>query len=107
MKMQKSVIFVEENFKINMWKKKNYCKVRYHWHYTGEYRGATHSICTVKYRVPKKVPIIFYNGINHDDHFIIKELVDQFKKQFTYLAENNEKNITFDIPIKKGSYKNQ
>ena len=107
MKMQKSVIFVEENFKINMWKKKNYCKVRYHCHYTGEYRGATNSICTVKYRVPEKVPIIFYNGINHDDHFIIKELVDQFKKQFTYLAENNEKNITFDIPIKKGSYKNQ
>ena len=43
-------------------KGKKYCKVRDHCHYTEEYRGVVHSICTVKYSVPKKVPIVFHNG---------------------------------------------
>ena len=42
------------------------------YHYTGEYRGAEHSICNSKYSVPRKNPIVFYNGSNYDYHFIIK-----------------------------------
>ena len=38
--------------------KKN-CKVRYHCDYTGEYRGAAHSICNLKYSVTKKIPRAF------------------------------------------------
>ena len=38
---------------------KKYRKVRNHCHYTEEYRGAVHSICNLKYIVPKKVPIVF------------------------------------------------
>ena len=59
---------------------KRYCKVRDHCCYTGEYRGAAHSICNLKYSVPKKVPVVFHNGSNYDYHFIIKELVEEFKK---------------------------
>ena len=33
-------------------KDKKYCKVRDH--YTGEYRGIAHSICNLKYSVPKR-----------------------------------------------------
>ena len=29
---------------------------------------------------------------------IIKESVEEFKRQFTYLGENNEKCITFTVP---------
>ena len=36
-----------------------------------------------------------------DYHFIIKELTEEFKKQFTSLEENTEKYITFAVPIKK------
>ena len=36
------------------------------------YRGAVHRICNLKYRVPKKIRIVFHNGSNYDYHFIIK-----------------------------------
>ena len=45
-------------------KDKKYCKARHHCHYTGEYRGPAHSICNLKYSVPKKFPIVFHNGSN-------------------------------------------
>ena len=70
-KIQK-VIFVNKNFKINVRKIKKYCKVRYHFPYTGKYRSATHSICNLKYSAPKKFLIAFHNGSNYDYHFIIK-----------------------------------
>ena len=49
----------------------------------------------------KKIPIVFHNGSNYDYHFIIKELAEEFKKQFTCLGENTEKYITFTVPIEK------
>ena len=49
----------------------------------------------------KKIPIVFHNGSNYDYHFIIKELAEEFKKQFTCLEENTEKYITFTISIEK------
>ena len=55
MKMHKSVIFVNKNLKINVWKKKKYRKVRDRCYYTGEYRGAAHDICNLKYSVPRKI----------------------------------------------------
>ena len=67
----------------------------------GEYGSAAHSICNLKYSVPKNIPVVFHNGSNYDYHFIIKELVDEFKKQFTCLGENTEKYITFTVPIEK------
>ena len=65
MKMEKFVIFVIKNLKINIWKIKKYHKVTDHCHYVGEYRGAAHSICSLKYSVPKKIPIVFHNGPNY------------------------------------------
>ena len=43
----------------------------------------------------------FHNEFNYDYHFIIKELAEEFKKQFTCLGENTEKYITFTVPIEK------
>ena len=80
--------------------KKNY-KVRDHCHYTGKYRGAAHNICNLRYKVPKEIPIVFHNGSTYGYHFIIKELVKDFKGNFECLGENTEKYITFSLPIKK------
>ena len=63
----------KEKFEDKYVKNKKYCKVRDHCHYTGEYRGAAHSICNLKYSLPKKIHIAFDNGSNYDYQFIIKE----------------------------------
>ena len=80
---------------------KKCCKVRNLCPYTGEYRGAAHSICSLKFSVPKIIPIVFHNRSNYDYHFIIKDLAEEFKKQFTGLGEYTEKYITFTVPIEK------
>ena len=92
MKMQNSVIFVKRYLnniiKDKYFKDKKYYKIRDHCHYTVEYRGPAHSIHNLKYSVPKKIPLVFHNAPSYDYHFVIKELTEEFKKQFTCLGEN-------------------
>ena len=80
---------------------KNYHKVRDHCHYTGEFRGPAHSICNLRYKTPKEIPVVFHNGSTYDYHFIIKQLAKEFDSQFECLGENTEKYITFSVPNKK------
>ena len=80
--------------------KKHY-KVRDHCHYTGNYRGAAHNICNLRYKIPKEIPVIFHNGSTYDYLSIIKELVKEFEGNSECLGENTEKYITFSVPIKK------
>ena len=44
-------------------------------HYTGKFRGAAHSICNLRYKVQKNIPIVFHNGSVYDWHFIITRRV--------------------------------
>ena len=76
-------------------------KVRDHCHNTGKYGGAAHSICNLRNKISKKIPVVFDNGSTYDYHFIIKQLVRKFKGYFHCLRENTEKYITFSVPIKK------
>ena len=76
-------------------------KVKDHCHYTGKYRGPTHNICNLKYKVPKEIPVVFHNRSTYDYHFIIKVLVQEFNGNFDCLGENTEKYITFSVPLKK------
>ena len=93
-----------------MWKKigtddydddNKYQKVRDHCHYTGKFRGAAHSICNLRYKTPKNIPVPFHNGSTYDYHFIINQLAKEFDGQLKCLRENTEKYITFSVPIKK------
>ena len=69
--MQKKRFSTDENTK-------KYHNVRDHCHYTGKYRGAAHDICNLRYKRPKEIPVVFYNGSTYDYHFIIKELAEKF-----------------------------
>ena len=80
---------------------KKYRKIREHYHYTGKYRGAAHSICYLKYSVPTETAVVFNNGSNYDYHFIKKVLAEEFEGQFTWLVENTENYLTFSVPKKK------
>ena len=71
MKVQQFVTFVKR-IEDKHAKCKKYYKFRDHCHHTGEYRGAAHSICNLKYSVPKEVLIVFHKGSNYDYHFIKK-----------------------------------
>ena len=51
-----------------------YHKVKDHCHYTGKFRGAARSICNVRYKTPKEIPVVFHNGCTYDYHFIINQL---------------------------------
>ena len=80
---------------------KLYKKVRDHCHYARKFRGAAHSICNLRYKVPQEISVKIHNGPKYDYHFIIRELAEEFKGQFECLGENTEKYITFSVPIKK------
>ena len=76
---------------------KLYRKVRDHCHFTGKFRGAAHSICNLRYKVPHEIPVKFHNHT-------IKELAEEFRgEDFECLAENPEKYISFSVPIRKES----
>ena len=75
-KTQKLVIF-EKNIENKYVKHKKYNKVRDRCHYTEEYSSATHSICNLKYSLPKKIPINFHNRSNYDYDFIKKGLAEK------------------------------
>ena len=51
--------------------------------------------------MPNEIPEVFHSGLNYDYFFIIKELANEFERQFDCLGENTEKYKTFSIPIEK------
>ena len=50
----------------------------------------------------KKISKAFHNGSNYDDHFMVKELAEEFEKQFTCLREKKQKKKkkAYTLPIK-------
>ena len=55
-------------------------KVRDHCHYTGKFRGVAHSICNLRYKIPKEIPVVAHNTA-YDHHSIIKQLSKEFGGQ--------------------------
>ena len=66
-------------------------------HYTGKFRGAAHSSCNLKYKVPKNIPIIIHNASYGT------QLAEEFKSELDCIGENMDKYITFSVSIKKNT----
>ena len=80
---------------------KKHHKVRDHCHYTGKFRGAAHSISSLRYKTPKEIPKVFHNGSKYDYHFKIKQLAKEFGGQFDCLGENSENILLFQHQLKR------
>ena len=75
-------------------------RLRDYCHYTGDYRGAGHNNCNLKYKIPDCIPIVFHNLSGYDAHLFIKELGYRFNKDdIGVIAENKEKYISFNVKI--------
>ena len=66
-----------------------YRKVRDHCHYTGKYRGAAHSSCNLRYKIPSYIPVVFHNLAGYDAHLFMKELAKHTTK-IGVIAKNTE-----------------
>ena len=75
-----------------------YLKFHDHCHLTGKFRGAAHSICNLKYRLPKFYPVIFHNLSGYDSHLFIKNLGKSDGK-IDCIPCNEEKYISFTKEI--------
>ena len=73
-------------------------KVRDHCHYTGKYRGAAHSSCNLRYRIPDYIPVVFHNVAGYDVHLFIKELAKHTTK-IGVIAKNTENYIPFSVKV--------
>ena len=80
---------------INRKKVKDHCR-----HYTAKFRGPAHSICNLKHKAPKEIPIIIHNA-SYDTYFMLNQLAIEFKGELNCIGDNMEKYITFSVPIKK------
>ena len=98
---QKQCHICKKGFFRNKKDKHKHIKVRDHCHYTGKFRGAAHSICNLRYKTPKEIPVVFHNGSTYDYHFIANKLAKEFYCQLGCLGENTKKCVTFSVPITK------
>ena len=71
-------------------------RVRDHDHVSGQYRGAAHNICNLKYRITWKVPVVFHNLRGYDSHLIMQE-IGKFKMDVNVIPNNMEKYISFSL----------
>ena len=78
-------------------------KVRDHCHYAGEYRGAPHYGCNLRYKIPKYIPVVFHNLARYDAHLFIRELA-KYTTDIGVIAKSIEDYISFSIKVKVDKY---
>ena len=78
-------------------------KVRDHCHYTGLYRGPTHLLCNLRYKIPSYIPVVFHNLSGYDAHLFIREL-GAHTSDMGMIAKNKEDYISFSIKCPVDSY---
>ena len=78
-------------------------KVRDHCHYTGLYRGPTHLLCNLRYKIPSYIAVVFHNLSGYDAHLFIREL-GAHTSEMGVIAKNKEDYISFSIKVPVDSY---
>ena len=78
-----------------------YRKVRDHRHYTGKYRVALHSLCNLKLKDKKEIPVLFHNLRGNDSHLFVRDLANT-PGGVNCIPCNEENYITFNKYIRVG-----
>ena len=71
-------------------------KVRDNCHITDEFRGAAHNQCNLKFKIPKKLPIIFHKLEGYDGHIIFIEL-NNFDVTIDVICKTTEKYVSIIV----------
>ena len=69
-------------------------RVSDHCHLSGKFRGATHEVCNLRYKVQKFFPVVFHNLSGYDSHLFIKTL-ENSEGDISYIPNNEENYISF------------
>ncbi|GBN58866.1 hypothetical protein AVEN_64703-1 [Araneus ventricosus] len=75
-------------------------RVRDHDHQNGRYRAALHSSCNLKFRLSKKIPVVFHNLENCDGHLIMQEIGKLKDYEISVVPTTMEKYVTFSLSKK-------
>ena len=51
--------------------------------------------------MPNEITAVFHNGSNYDYNFIVKELANEFERQFECIEENTKKYKTVSVAMEK------
>ena len=78
---------------------KIYEGVPHYSHCRDKYKGTAHSSSNFRCKIQNKVPVVFHNASSYGYHFIIKQLVEQFKEQFKCFGEIAKKYTIFSVEI--------
>ena len=73
-------------------------RMRDHCHLSGKFRGATHEICNLKYRVQNFFPVVFHNLSGYDSHIFIITLENSVA-DISFIPSNEENYISFTKQI--------
>ena len=83
----------------------NLKKVRDHDHISGDYRGASHNLCNLKYtKLNYTIPIIFHNLEGYDLHLFIEALT-QYTNKFDIIPKSKEKYLSLTARLKDSKIK--
>ncbi|GBM47569.1 hypothetical protein AVEN_90276-1 [Araneus ventricosus] len=80
-------------------------RVREHDHQTGRYRAALHSSCNLKFRLSKKIPVVFHNLKNYDGHLIMQEIGKLKDYEISVVPTTMEKYVTFSLSKRYHKFK--
>ena len=79
-------------------------KVRDHCYFTGKYRGAAHNKCNLRLTRSKRIPVLFHNFTNYDNHLFVKTL-GKTNGDIHVIARNDEKHISVTKDVVVGGDK--
>ena len=71
--------------------------------YTGLFRGPTHSLSNLRYKIPSYIRVVFHNLSGYDAHLFIREL-GAHTSEMGVIAKNKEDYISFSIKVPVDSY---